>query len=346
MKRRLFKRTVLLSLIIIIFSGLASNALPSDWAKNDIKSLIQHNILPQELNINSKFQQKITREEFTKLMVNLYTHISNTPLSSISKIEPFQDTNNPYIGAAYNIGLVKGISSTKFDPTNYITRQEIISLVARELRALGIDTKTEKQAAFSDMYQVSTWAKADINYCTQEDIIKGIGNNLIAPLNNATREEAISIIERIRVMFSTQISKTNEQTSDTDSITQFEKEVIKLVNVERTKASLKTLEYNAELSSVARTKSQDMIDKTYFSHTSPTYGSPFDMMKSFGINYSYAGENIAMGQSTPSSVVNSWMNSDGHRENILSSNFTDLGVGLAKDSSGTLYWTQMFISTR
>lgn len=86
-----------------------------------------------------------------------------------------------------------------------------------------------------------------------------------------------------------------------------------------------------------------MINKNYFSHTSPTYGSPFNMMESFGLRFSAAGENIAMGQRTPVEVVNAWMNSPGHRSNILSPNFTQIGVGLAKNKNGICYWTQMFI---
>jgi len=123
----------------------------------------------------------------------------------------------------------------------------------------------------------------------------------------------------------------------------FEREVIRLVNVERAKVGLKPLSENVKLSKVARIKSQDMINKKYFSHYSPTYGSPFDMMKKFGIRFTAAGENIAMGQKTPMEVMNAWMNSAGHRRNILNPNFTQIGVGVAKDSKGRLYWTQMFI---
>ena len=124
------------------------------------------------------------------------------------------------------------------------------------------------------------------------------------------------------------------------SVLNFEREVVRLVNVERTKAGLKELTYDWELSRVARIKSQDMKDNKYFSHTSPTYGSLFDMMKSFGIRYRSAGENIARGQATPQAVVNAWMNSSGHRANILNSSFTHIGVGYVADGK---YWTQMFI---
>lgn len=122
-----------------------------------------------------------------------------------------------------------------------------------------------------------------------------------------------------------------------------EDEVIKLVNAERAKAGLPALTANWQVARVARTKSQDMINKNYFSHQSPTYGSPFNMMENFGIKFSSAAENIAYGQKTPAEVMNGWMNSSGHRANILSRNITQIGVGCAKKSNGTLYWTQMFI---
>ena len=128
-----------------------------------------------------------------------------------------------------------------------------------------------------------------------------------------------------------------------DSVKSFENEVIRLVNVERSKKGLGALQANWELSRVARYKSQDMANKGYFSHTSPTYGSPFAMMENFGIRFSSAGENIAYGQRTPAEVMKGWMNSAGHKANILSPSYTQIGVGLAKNKSGTSYWTQMFI---
>lgn len=124
------------------------------------------------------------------------------------------------------------------------------------------------------------------------------------------------------------------------SVSEYEKEVVRLVNEIRVENGLNELTLNTELSDIARLKSQDMKDKGYFSHTSPTYGSPFDMMKSFGVTYKSAGENIAMGYSTPEAVVDGWMNSKGHRENILNSSYKEIGVGYV--SSGS-YWTQMFI---
>lgn len=128
-----------------------------------------------------------------------------------------------------------------------------------------------------------------------------------------------------------------------DSVKELETEVIRLVNIERSNRGLQTLKQHWELSRVARYKSQDMINKGYFAHNSPTYGSPFKMIESFGIKFSAAAENIAQGQRTPKEVMNAWMNSPGHRNNILSQSFYQIGVGVAKDSKGNLTWTQMFI---
>ncbi|MCT2537505.1 SafA/ExsA family spore coat assembly protein [Aquibacillus koreensis] len=126
-----------------------------------------------------------------------------------------------------------------------------------------------------------------------------------------------------------------------DTIKHTEHQVIQLTNQERAKHGLPALKPDWELSRVARYKSQDMHDKRYFSHTSPTYGSPFTMMQNFGINYTKAAENIARGQRTPNEVVQAWMDSPGHRKNILTGEYTHIGVGYVKDGN---YWTQMFIT--
>lgn len=125
------------------------------------------------------------------------------------------------------------------------------------------------------------------------------------------------------------------------AVLNYEQEVVRLVNEIRAKNGLKPLTQDWELSRVARYKSQDMKDNKYFSHTSPVYGSPFQMIKDFGISYRSAGENIARGYATPQAVVNAWMNSSGHRANILNASYTRIGVGYVADGK---YWTQMFIS--
>ena len=135
-------------------------------------------------------------------------------------------------------------------------------------------------------------------------------------------------------------SPTEQQAQQSYQLNENEREVVRLVNKIRVKNGLGELTIDPQLSRVARLKSQDMHDQGYFGHNSPTYGSPFDMMKSFGISYRTAGENIAMGYRSPQSVVDGWMNSAGHRKNILNGSFTKIGMGYV---AGGNYWTQMFI---
>jgi len=122
-----------------------------------------------------------------------------------------------------------------------------------------------------------------------------------------------------------------------------EDEIVRLVNVQRSYHGLGPLLQNWQASRVARYKSEDMILKNYFAHISPTYGSPFVMMESFGLKFSAAAENIAYGQTSAKAVIDSWMNSPGHKANILSKSFTHIGVGAAKKANGTLYFTQLFL---
>lgn len=139
------------------------------------------------------------------------------------------------------------------------------------------------------------------------------------------------------------VPSTGSSSGSRSSFASFQSQVIQLVNEQRAANGLKPLTANSQLNNTATLKSQDMAKLNYFDHTSPTYGSPFDMMKKYGISYRTAGENIAMGQTTPAQVMQGWMNSPGHRANILNASFTQIGVGIAKNAQGQLIWTQQFI---
>ncbi|MFB5086841.1 CAP domain-containing protein [Psychrobacillus sp. PGGUH221] len=134
--------------------------------------------------------------------------------------------------------------------------------------------------------------------------------------------------------------KSGTTANDIGQVSSTVQQVVDLTNQERAKEGLKALQIDVKLTQSAQEKSQDMKNKNYFSHTSPTYGSPFDQMKALGITYNTAGENIAMGQPSAEEVVDAWMKSPGHRENIMNPSFTHIGVGL---SDSGFYWTQQFI---
>lgn len=134
-------------------------------------------------------------------------------------------------------------------------------------------------------------------------------------------------------------ASSEQGTSRTTVTSTYANQVVALVNQERAKAGLEPLASDSSLSVMALDKAKDMYYNHYFDHTSPSYGSPFDMMNSYGIQYTYAGENIAMGQKNPQEVMTAWMNSQGHRENILSPNYTKIGVSYYNGE-----WVQEFIA--
>ena len=123
------------------------------------------------------------------------------------------------------------------------------------------------------------------------------------------------------------------------SLSEYAQAVFNSVNAERQKAGLSTLSYDGQLDQAANVRAQEIVQS--FSHTRPDGRSTFSILSDLGISYTSAGENIAYGQRSPEEVMTGWMNSEGHRANILNSNFTSIGVGVYK-SGNTLYWVQLF----
>lgn len=181
-------------------------------------------------------------------------------------------------------------------------------------------------------WQNNNWNQQDIDKPENED-------PNYEEIENETPEAPVQDSQNPEANADEQQSNGEEQ-ADKSELSEYEQEVVNLTNEEREKNGLEPLEIDKELSSVAREKSSDMQENNYFDHNSPTYGSPFDMMDQFQIDYTSAGENIAKGQPTPEEVVDAWMNSEGHRENILNGSFTHIGVGYLDDGN---VWTQQFI---
>lgn len=142
-----------------------------------------------------------------------------------------------------------------------------------------------------------------------------------------TEDNTVGMISKDYLNFS-----ENETTSSNTQNSENEKYVLKLINDYREKNGLSKLTMGNKLLKMARIKADDMTSNNYFSHSSPTYGSPFDMMKSYGLSYKVAGENIA-GNPSLEGAVNSWINSSTHRENLLSKSYNYVGIGISKSST-------------
>lgn len=223
-------------------------------------------------------------------------------------------------------------------------------------QAIDLHTLAAKLHISSDVNKLSTSNQKEIEALLNKLIKSGqpvTGTKVVKEVNKAKNEQKQESVKKTATSKPSTPAKENttNNSSKSDqkdttatkadsSLNAFEQEVVELTNKERAKQGLKALSVDSKLSKSARAKSQDMKDKNYFSHTSPTYGSPFDQMKQFGITYKTAGENIAQGQRSPQEVVTAWMNSEGHRANILNKNYTHIGVGYVKSGN---YWTQQFI---
>ena len=177
-------------------------------------------------------------------------------------------------------------------------------------------------------------------------VLAGIGDWYVVQ----TDEDYIGAVSKkyVKAIYPGASTSTNKGTNSNTGTTTLstmnsdEQEVFDLINKQRIANGLPALKNNSELQRVARIKAQDMVNNNYFSHTSPTYGSPFDMMKSFKISYNTAGENIA-GNSTNSGAVTAWMNSPGHKANILNNSFNYTGIGVVSSPKYGKMYVQMFI---
>ena len=131
-------------------------------------------------------------------------------------------------------------------------------------------------------------------------------------------------------------------TAEESEFENWAKQVLILTNNERAQHGLKALKWDDSLAKLAKLHCQDMIERNFFSHNNPDGETPFDRMKKAGILYWSAGENIAAGQYSPEAVVESWMNSEGHKKNILNPDFAYLGVSVVKGGNYGIYWAQEF----
>jgi len=219
----------------------------------------------------------------------------------------------------------------------FVNNCESYNNIAYILNAKDLQIITDVPAPVETQVPEETQAPSDTNTATPTQPAtkaKVITENQAAPPAQATTPTQAAT--------SAPASDNLNSVNAGSNFKEFQKKVIEIVNRERATAGLNSLSENADSDKIATLKSEDMVKLNYFSHQSPTYGSPFDMLTHFNISYTAAGENIAYGQSTPDEVMTAWMNSPGHRANILNINFTQIGVGIALKANGQLVWTQTF----
>lgn len=193
--------------------------------------------------------------------------------------------------------------------------------------------------AFSLVLGVTANAKTvtATKFCFSKGCIEQFIKNCFPNLQGTTPEQKPSTTPE-QQPDKEEIQKPGTENNQNQQTSSFAQQVLELVNKERAKNGLSALKLDNKLNAVATAHSKDMATRNFFSHTNPDGLSPFDRIKNAGVSYKTAGENIAVGQKTPQQVVSSWMNSEGHRKNILNGNFSKMGLGREGN-----YWTQLFI---
>ncbi|WP_425609164.1 S-layer homology domain-containing protein [Ureibacillus aquaedulcis] len=238
------------------------------------------------------------------------------------------DSTSPYfreINALYERGIIRGYQDQTFKPGNSLTRAEMASIL---VNAFDIRISSSITYPFKDI-GASSWSRSYIQALYDARVTTGTSKTTFSPNEPVKRDQMASFVVRAEAYNQAPAAEND-----------FAEQVVEYTNIERAKNGLQPLEIYQPVMNSAQIKSDDMSKNSYFSHNSPTYGTPFELMTSLGISYRAAGENIAKGQRTAQEVVEAWMNSEGHRANILNANFTHIGVGYAQDGN---YWTQQFI---
>ncbi|WP_052130137.1 S-layer homology domain-containing protein [Ureibacillus sinduriensis] len=292
-----------------------------------IKALYDRGVLNGFPDGTFKPNQLLTREQAAIIL----TKALDIDASSYTK-QNFADVDSSSpsfkeINALYERGVIRGYEDHTFKPGKSLTRAEMAIIL---VNAFDIKLPSAITYPFKDV-RSSSGFRYYIQALYNARITTGTSTTTFSPNETVKRGEMASFVVR---------AENYDQAPAAENETGFAQQVIDYTNIERAKYGLKPFEAYQPLMNSAQIKSDDMSKNNYFSHNSPTYGTPFELMKSLGISYRAAGENIAKGQQTAQEVVEAWMNSEGHRANILNSNFTHIGVGYAQNGN---YWTQQFM---
>lgn len=318
---------------------------PTYWALSSIDEMVANGYMHTFDGGTFKPHQKSTRAEVAEMIVN----VLQLPLDATIQLKAtdVQATHPQYEVFRKLIELHIFDNRERLQPEKLVTRSQMAKIIAQAFHIV-VDEKNE--AAFIDT-QHNCWAKHYIESLADVGVITGKSNGTYGPYEHVTRAQLATLVKRA-LDFNKQVEKLEvayDYLGKTYITTHKEYElwvtkVIELVNEEREKQSLPPLIQDPRLNQLAIIKVQDMLEHGYFDHDSPYYGHPWDMAALYDYKFSSFGENIARYLSTPEETVKAWMASDKHRENVLRSTYTHIGVAIKKDDNGRFYWIQLFSS--
>lgn len=322
------------------FKDVASN----HWAYQSISKLSNLQIINGYSDNTFKPDQKVTRAQAAKILATAIDSPLNTKYKPSYQDVPTSHWAYKEIAALTERGIFS--NATKFNPNNYLTRSEMSKVLTKGYRII-LDANHE--VSFKDV-STQGWDHPYITTLAEVKISTGYTPLYYKPTMKVTRAQMTVFLDRAMTFDQKRNSgvityDAKNKTYNEFSISEINKianETARLVNSERAKMGLSSLTIDSQLSKIATIKAEDMNKNDYFAHTSPTFGAPWDMAKQLGYTYRSFGENIAYGQTTPAEVVKAWMASPGHKANILSKSYINIGAGISRDSQGRIYWVHMF----
>ncbi|KAA0958799.1 S-layer homology domain-containing protein [Planococcus kocurii] len=237
----------------------------------------------------------------------------------------------------------KGVfaDATKFNPDNPLPRAQMAKIV---VAGFDITVDANDEISFKDV-PLTHWAHSYIVTMAEVNITRGVTTATFQPETLVTRAQLAAFIER-SIQFS---ERVNAKTITYDKakkaysgVTSVAYDTIAMVNEIRQAAGAGKLQEDSALTKIAQLKAEDMARNNYFAHSSPTYGLPWEMAIDLGYPTNQVGENLASGYITANETVDAWMESSGHKDNLLLKSYTVIGVGYTEDSDGFPYWVHMY----
>lgn len=350
--------------IVFVGSGAAYAVSETDTA---VAYLVEHGIYTGDNNGNLNLDKSLTRAELAVIMTRL--EFLNYPndwemwgearfsdrVNCYNKFTDVPDWAFPYVEYCYQCGLVNGVSETQFNPQGTVTPQMACTVLLRYCRITPVGETPDWS------YKTAIAKAQSIGIAPSEGLNGSVitrGTVAIIAYRSVQFAEARSaayntdtqqIIATAPPVTTTPAVSEQTTASATDmTIDEIRMEIVRLTNVERAKVGAPELQILPELMDCAQAKSQDMVDNDYFEHISPTYGWASTMIRSFVPQATGdVNENIhSIGPwwSNPAQhMFDGWMNSPGHRANLLDPKWTHIGVGIAMDAGGGYYGTQQFV---
>ena len=311
------------------------------WYAGDVKTMSDAGIINGVGNNRFAPNQNVTVAETIKLAATIHAKLTDSEYA-FTETSPWYQTYEDYLAQAGGFPDTAGFNYNAAANRDLFARIMHGALAGLPETDRGMNTV--RDGVIPDV--PDTDSHLYIYELYRAGIV--VGNDDLGsynPNSNILRSEATAIANRFitpsaRKTITLTAPPVNSNANANGNFTAYANEVLRLCNNIRSSRGLAPLTLNDKVCKVANLKAQDMASNNYFSHQSPTYGSPFNMLKNNSISYSAAAENIAKGYSTPQAVVDAWMGSDGHKENILNSAYTQMGVGYDADGN---CWSQIFL---